>query len=163
MDNNKRIKILTYLVLFLIALNIGLIVSVVLIQNKINSRPYGFYRHHRYYSERVRHRFIDYMSEELQLTSSQRQYFENRIKQYRETAHSLIDSLRNYRQLLNQQLFSQNPDTQLIIDYAEKIGHFHSQLTLNQSYLILDLLKQCNPNQRQKLKEIFYRRPRFRR
>ncbi len=94
---------------------------------------------------------------ELDLTQEQYQLFLEEHRKFIAKIRPLIADLHRYRELIDLELAKDHPSMAKIRRYSRKIGKIHEQLSMVQSEYYIALAKLCTPAQKQKLYEIYRR------
>jgi Spy/CpxP family protein refolding chaperone len=92
---------------------------------------------------------------DLNLNSEQINDFDYYQQDFIRQSHIFFDSIRNYNQIINQELTKEMPDTQIINIYADKIGKTHKNLKINFVNYYMNIKNILSPEQQKKLPEVF--------
>ncbi len=168
MTQQMKIKILLYALIFLGALNVATIGTIVwhvnqekknipaqttyndttASQNRNSARPATTFRRGRSLPFRK-------IVRELDLTEEQYTRFVAEHQKFLAKVRPLIADLHLYREKIDQELAKPNPSMAKIRRYSRRIGKIHEKLSIVQSEYYIALAKLCTPEQRQKLYEIY--------
>ncbi|MCK5823548.1 MAG: periplasmic heavy metal sensor [Bacteroidales bacterium] len=152
MDYFNKNKILIWIVIILLAINVSTIVTIV----------YHFYSHDRIErTNKRRHvripnkRFGRFMFRELDLSQSQRRNFQNFRAGYNHNAMNITKEMMEKRKEIFEELSKENPDTTKLYEMAEDIGIYHKILKKETIRHYLKMKRICNKPQQEKLMKIY--------
>ncbi len=145
-------KILVWLIVILFISNISTIGSI--LYNKYQQNQTIEYTDNKDI-EIPRKRFGGFIRHELDLNDSQHMNFRKYRKNYNRQARAITLEMKNKRHELVSELYNENSDTIKLNKLANKIGILHSDLKKLTSKYYLDMKKDCNEEQRERLYDIF--------
>ena len=152
MDYFNKNKILIWIIIILLAINVSTVATI----------AYHFYTHGRV--ERINKRkhvripnkrFGHFMFRELNLTKPQRKQFQKFRHNYQHNAKILTKEMKEKRNEIFEELSKENPDTIRLYEMAEDIGIFHKNLKKQTIRHYLKMKKICNKQQQKKLLKIY--------
>ena len=154
MKTRNRIQILV--IVFLLITNIATITTIAF--------------HHSQYKEHFEHRdmkrppldapgknFEKMLIHELNFNKEQANSFIEIRKNFLDNAKEIHDSMIIYRKAIDIELKKETSDSTKLLESAQKIGSFHTDLKLLSFKYIIDTKKLCTPEQQTKMFEIFDR------
>ena len=155
----KKIKILSWTLIFVLLMNITAISTII-------------YRHRehmkmlkknecltpKYQQEHIGERkevYKKYLIEELNLSEQQQIQYDNIKTDFHSKTHSFFDSIHYYNTLIDSQLINDEADRLLIEKYSTRIGNLHKQLKIEYIYYNFNIKNILNQNQKVKYFDAF--------
>ncbi|MBE9469583.1 MAG: periplasmic heavy metal sensor [Bacteroidetes bacterium] len=152
MDYFNKNKILIWLIIILLAINVSTVATI----------GYHFYTRGRV--ERInnrRHvripnkRFGRFMFKELDLNRSQRGKFQEFQDEYHHNAMNITKEMMEKRNEIFEELSKENPDTLKLYEMAGDIGIYHKNLKKQTIRHYVKMKKNCDKQQQKKLLKIY--------
>jgi len=163
MNNQKRIKFLTWLMFFLLLLNISIIITFIYtikkyprfdsykerIDNKNNSKffPGPPFQNH--------FELKEILIKELDLSIEQIEQIDILRKGFKDKSHDYFSKIEKYSDLIDNELEKDIPDTAQINSLAIKIGLVHKDLKLHFVDFFFDIKKILTDEQKLKYYKVF--------
>lgn len=162
MNNQKKIKYLTWFMFFLLLLNVSIIVTFIFTIKKytnttvnkeseyITNNPIFPPPPHHYQFD-----FKEVLIKELILTKKQIEQIDIVRDNFRQKSHEYFSQIEKYSDSIDNELEKNTPDTALINLLATKIGLVHKDLKLHFVYYFFDLKQYLTEEQKQKYYKVF--------
>ena len=150
MNYFKQNKILSWIIIILLATNISTIATI-LYNNNLNEKN----------SQSSEEIIIPdsglgrFFREELDLTTHQHQQFRSFRQGYQTDASKIVKQLQKKRSEMLNELSTENPDTNNLYQIANEIGLLHRELKYMTIEYYLNLKNTCNEQQRAGLYKVF--------
>jgi Spy/CpxP family protein refolding chaperone len=153
MEQNNKIRLLVWLVMALVVLNIATIATVVWRARQ--------FRHDRtFFYEMPLNKNLPELSghllkEKLKFSKTQFDEFHKIGSDFRSTGKEIAVQMTDIRNNMLKELNSEKPDTAKLFAYARKIGDMHYALKRQMVLYFLNLKGICTPEQSDSLQKIF--------
>lgn len=147
-------KILIWVMIFLLLLNISTIGSIIFFKSRVNtmiSPPKPPLAH----KMGIMQRDGRFMKEYLGLNEEQFIQFSNTRFEFQQKAHSIAMELRQKRMELFDELKKSNPGERKIRKISEETGQLHTELNIETSNYYMKIKEICNEGQREQLHRFF--------
>jgi Spy/CpxP family protein refolding chaperone len=147
-----RYRILVWLVIILLIINISAITTIFLglnVGDRKETRPF----HRRI--EMHRHQDVRFFEESLNLSPDQHAQFKASRHKFFSEAKKLAGQMHDKRVEFVNELASPEPDTLKLMEIADEIGNLHSKLKYQTYKHYIEMKKICNKEQEEKLTRIF--------
>lgn len=96
-----------------------------------------------------------YFRHELGFDDSQMEVFRKNHRTFHHRANQIIADINTQKELMFENLQTANPDTVKLNTISKEIGSLHTELKEETVRFYISLAKVCNPEQKEKMKEIF--------
>jgi hypothetical protein len=152
MEQNNKIRLLKWLVIALIVINIATIATVVWHAHQ--------FRHDRMFIHEMplNRNFPEFsghlLKEKLKFSNSQMDEFHKISSEFRSTGKEISEQMADLRNAMFEELNSEKPDTTKLFVYAGKIGDMHCTLKKQMVLYFLKLKGMCNHEQSDSLQKI---------
>lgn len=147
-------RILIWLVIFLLLLNIAAISSMIFNRaRKVNNT--SFIPHANFHREGRMPGEGGFLKEFLELDKGQFEQFRNARHAFQAKAWDITEELREKKFEFLKELHQKNPDTSKIQEISEDIGNLHESLRMESGKYYLELRRLCNEEQQCKLYQFF--------
>ena len=149
MELNKKVKLLTWLLIFVILFNVSAFVFIMIQHRNFNDNfPPPFMRHRRPPIHQI-------IANQLNLTPEQQLQYDNLRQNFFGKGKTCLDSIRYYNMQIDQQIVSDNPDTVLINQYIDKISNLQKRMKRRSVNYFLEIKSILTPEQKQKFNQLF--------
>jgi uncharacterized membrane protein len=148
-----KIRILTWLVIALIILNIATIASVVWHARQF--RHDSFMRHEMGWRMGPPELAGHFLKEKLDLNAKQLEQFEIINRDFHKTSREIVKQMDGLRINMLDELKKEKPDTAILFDNAQKNGELHYALKKQMTLYYLKIKDICSPAQRDTLVKLF--------
>lgn len=143
---NNKLKIVLWIIVVLLVINISALATLLLHQNKETQEcPYP---------EKQR-REGQFIKKELQLDDAQFEQFKALRHKFRQSNKTTVDSIHLYKNLFFNEMTKNNYDTAKLLLYSEKISQFQNGMLLRSAHHYHELSKICTPEQKEKLSRLY--------
>lgn len=163
MEQKKKIKILSWTLIFILLINFSAIGTLIYKHNQFtkefeqnekfvrgnpqnNRNPKG-HRKNGFYKQ--------FLIKELNLSVKQQNQFDVIRKDFIIESHTYFDSIHYYNDLIDNQLNYDSPDESLINNYASKIGDFHKNLKIEYIYYNIKIKDILTKSQKKRYFDVF--------
>jgi len=144
----NRTKLLIWIIIVLVAINLAALISGVAYSMKRRNEPPA--RTGIPFNQRA-----DFFYEQLGLTSDQRNQFFVFNKEFNQDARLIADKMNSLRYTLIKEMARSNPDRSKLDEICTNIGSLHSELKEITVDYYLKMKSICDPQQQKLLNELF--------
>ncbi len=144
-------KILFGIIALLVLLNISIIVTILYKKNQITKYNYAYKNEMPIQKKHLGRLFKN----ELDLSFKQHKKFQELRHQYHQNSNEIIKEMKTIRSEILQELGKNESDTLLLKQLSKRLGEQHIKLKDLTIKFYLDMKKECSPEQKEKLFELF--------
>lgn len=144
-------KILLGIIALLILLNLSIIITIIYKKNEVVRYNNTFKNEMPIQKNHLGRLFKN----ELNLSFKQHKKFQELRHQYHQNSNEIIKEMKTIRSKILQELGKKESDTLLLKQLSEKLGEQHIKLKDLTIKFYLDMKKECSPEQKEKLFELF--------
>ena len=156
MKAETRNTILIWSVVALVVLNVSTLATIYY-QRMISSKEAGTVSPETEFNQAREDKFSGrYFRDRLNFSPEQMNRFQKFNPEFRTEARAINNRLSELRNVMLDELSSENPDRQKLAELSDSIGLQHSKLKRITYGYYLNIREICNPAQRQNLRDMFY-------